>query len=145
MSLKKREQIEIINSETLYNISVFAVQSSVFWMKVYEISDWFRSVYQFFLSDDLSELISAQFLQKCLDYCINENFRLWVNHRELHLLCISESKVVATLYKAHDQSGHWVKDSVILKLQGLAYWSVQFTDIEHYIAGCLHCAHYASA
>ena len=76
---------------------------------------------------------------------MNEDFRFWVHWENLHLLCISEFKVVSALYEVHNNSDYWVKDSTILKLQEFVYWLSQFTDVKQYIAEYLFCIRHASA
>ena len=143
--LADRERAEVINHRTLHSISVFTLQLFVSWQKVYWMLKWFRAVYVYVSTENLLKSTSVSFLQKCLNYWVNEDFRLWVHWEDLHLLCISEFKVVSALYKAHDNDDHWVKDSITLKLHKLVYWLFQFTDMKQYIAECLFCIKHASA
>ena len=131
--LSELEKTEVIENESLHSLSVFALKSSVFWDTDYLCSEWFDQIYQYLYISNLSDDLSASFLRKCLNYCLNKQIWLWVTQRELNLLCVSEMKVAAVLQKTHNHSDHWEKKNIILKLRKLVYWPSQSTDVEKYI------------
>ena len=139
------EKTEVIENESLHSLSVFALESSVFWDTDYLHSEWFDQIYQYLYISNLSDNLSVPFLRKCLNYCLNEETWLWVTRKELNLLCVSEMKVAAVLQEIHDHSDHWEKKNIILKLRKLVYWSSQSTDMEKYIQRCLSCVWHYSA
>ena len=144
-NLSELEKTEVIENESLHSLSVFALEGSVFWDTDYLRSEWFGQTYQYLYIGNLSDNLSAPFLRKCLNYCLNEEAWLWVTRRGLNLLCVSETKVAAVLQKTHDHSDHWGKENIILKLRELVYWPSQSTDMKKYIQRCLSCAWHYSA
>ena len=147
--LTESEKEKILISDTINELNVFTLNASFSWFNVYQASEWFSHVYCFVwdstISISLYEFKCVIFMQKCLNYQIDENGILWTYQWGLHLLCISESKIAVTLHETHDDEGHWVKESTLIKLQRNVYWPSQFTDVERYIAECLSCAHHESA
>ena len=139
------KKTEVIENESLHSLSVFALESSVFWDTDYLHSEWFDQIYQYLYISNLSDDLSVPFLRKCLNYCLNKEIWLWVTRRELNLLCVSETKVAAVLQKTHNYSDYWRKKNIILKLRELVYWSSQSTDVKKYIQKCLSCVWHYSA
>ena len=143
--LSELEKTEVIENESLHSLSVFVLESSVFWDTDYLCSEWFSQTYQYLYISNLSDDLSVSFLRKCLNYCLDKEIWLWITWRELHLLCVSETKIVTVLQKTHNYSDHWEKKNIILKLKRLVYWSSQSTDVKKYIQRCLSCVWHYSA
>ena len=141
--LTESEKEKILISDTINELNVFTLNVSFLWSNVYQASEWFSHTYRFVqdgtISISLHEFKCVTFMRKCLDYQIDKNGILWTYQQKLHLPCISESKIAATLHKTHDEGGHWVKEGTLAKLQRNVYWPSQSTDVERYIAGCLLC------
>ena len=83
-------------------------------------------------------------MRKCLNYKL-ENSILFIFRKDIHLVCIPESRVALVLNIIHDQGGHWAKEGTLVKLRKHAYWPAQSTDVEKYVAGCIFCARHAPA
>ena len=147
--LTEPEKEEVLTSGTINGLNVFALDASSSWSNAYQASEWFGHAYRFVrdgtIPTSLHESKRATFMRKCLDYRIDENGILWTYQRGLHLPCVPESKVAATLHEAHDEGGHWAKEGTLAKLRRNVYWPSQSTDVERYIAGCLPCARHEPA
>jgi len=112
------------------------------WARAYQDSGWFSKIYEILTGDPINT--SASQVKEAFNYRIFNNI-LWIYRRELYLPCIPESKVLAVLREAHDDSGHWAKTGTLARLRGLCYWPNQSGDVEKYIAGCLECARHGPA
>ena len=141
--LTESEKEKILISDTINELNVFTLNASFLWFNIYQASEWFSHTYHFVwdgtISISLYEFKCVTFMWKCLNYQIDKNDILWTYQQKLYLLCISESKIVITLHKTHNDEEHWVKESILIKLWKNVYWSSQFTDVERYIAECLSC------
>ena len=143
-TLDLQEKAEVITNGTLHSVEVFVNTVSFFsnWYEAYQDSQWFGDIFRYLQGLPITP--TPRLLRKCLDYRIYHGV-LWITRKEIHLVCVPESKVSIVLQEVHDNGGHWGKESTLLRLKGNAFWPSQSTDVEKYIAGCIYCAKHAPA
>jgi hypothetical protein len=142
-TLTEQEKKEVEEKGTLYSLPVHHLEATASWDLDYRSSQWFADQY---LSHKTGryEALSPSKMRTTLDYRIEEG-RLWRTVKGETLMCIPESKVALILKQAHDESGHWGKEGTLSKLKGKAYWPGKSTDVERYLAGCIHCIRHSPA
>ena len=140
---------EFIQKKTLNKISVF---STVFetiennrknWQSCYRKFNWFEKYYIYLKNENLSEYNSKIF-RKTFNYRTDNTDFLWISHKNVFLLWISEFKIVSVFRKVHDKSKHWDKVITLIKLRDMTYWSDQSDDVERYIAKYIQCVRHES-
>ena len=150
-SLSWNQRSEIIQKSFLKDAAVFTTTIDVIkneqnsWKDSYLHSKWFRDYYIYLKSGNLFEN-DSKVLRKTFDHRIDMKIDLlWICHRDAFLSCISERKIVSVLKKIHDNSEHWNKAIILIKLRNMTYWSNQSEDVERYIERCIQCARHESA
>ena len=146
-SLEQPKREEVLEHGTVDGLPVFCldvVPRDKTWKGAYAASTWFGEIYKLLHDEYPTVSPSPILIREAFDYRIVSDI-LWKHRREYYLPCIPESKVLAVLTEAHDQSGHWAKAGTMARLKGRCYWPEQSRDVERYIAGCIDCARHGPA
>lgn len=113
------------------------------WAEDYEKSEWFGEIWRHLTGENVLGKTAAWY-SKTLDYCIQQG-HLWKLGPNGLMMCIPETRVAALLRHAHDDSGHWGKESTLIKMRGACYWPKMSDDVERYLAGCWECIKHSPA
>ena len=148
--LSWNQKSKIIQEDFLKDAAVFTTTIDVMkneqnsWRNSYFHSKWFKDYYVYLKSENLFEN-DSKVLRKTFDHRIDMKIDfLWICHKNAFLSCISKRKIVSVLKKIHDNSKHWNKAIILIKLRNMIYWSDQSEDVESYIEKCIQCARYES-
>ena len=102
---KKEKALEYGMVDGLSVFCVSAIPQDRSWKAEYAASAWFGEIYRFLHDEYATMSPSVILIRRAFDYRIVNDI-LWKHQREYYILCVPESKVLAVLQEAHDQSGH---------------------------------------
>ena len=144
--LNSAHKSETLKHDIIDDLSIFSLtavtRTNASWQTVYSKSVWCDAIYRFFVEQN--ETFTANTIKRFFDYRIVTDI-LWIHRREYYLSCIFEIKIRDILVDVHDNSDHWAKIDIMIRLRDKCYWSDQTQNVKRYIIECIDCARHDSA
>jgi len=149
LKLSPTQKKEVTEEGTFEGTKVMATEATSDW-DLYRSSAWFSDIYRYMnqeirsSSDEgASPLSTKTQVRRALDYRIQDR-KLWVCRNQRILCCIPEQKVPEVLKNAHDDDGHFGKESTLRKLKEKVFWPTMTADVNVYISSCVPCVLHAT-
>lgn len=142
VSMRQRKRVQALPMRPPHIASLMA--PGITTDMAYASSEWYGQIILYLLGGDeflkdLPEPVRRHVKKKSINYKLMDGALKFQEGPGVYSACVLKEEVPAALKYAHDHHGHFSTASTLHNLKGEMWWPSRYSDVEHYIEGCIMC------